>query len=95
MDILLSGGGESGLVESKTEGYFKMQIGSDLNLFSINQDAPIDHEDVLREVKIISARVELKDERERSPLPSHPTVYKLARWFRDNQRSSIAPSKPS
>jgi hypothetical protein len=92
----MNGGNGAGFVEPKTEGYFKMQIGSDLNLFSVNQDASISMEDVMLEVERISVKVELRQEGDRSPLPSsHPTVRKLARWFVENQQSRAAPQKPS
>jgi hypothetical protein len=96
MNAPLNGGDGVGLVEPKTEGYFKMQIGSDLKLFSFNHDASISMEDVLWEVEHISTKVVLKPKDDRSPLPSsHPTVYKLARWFVENQQSRAAPQKPS
>ena len=96
MNAPLNDGDGAGCVEPKTEGYFKMQIGSDLNLFSVNQDSSISREDVLMEVERISARVELKPESDRLPLPlNNPTVRKLARWFVENQQSRTAPQKPS
>jgi hypothetical protein len=96
MNTPLNGGNGAGFVEPKKEGYFTMQIGSDLNLFSVGQDSSISRGDVLMEVERISTRVELKPESDRLPLPlSNPTVRKLARWFVENQQSRAAPQKPS
>jgi len=76
----------------KAEGYFKMQIGEFLDLVVIyGQDPPVEHESVPRLVEGLSARVELKQEKERSPLPQgRLTVSKLARWFKENQLADTA-----
>ena len=96
MDTPLNSGDGAGFVEPKTEGYFKMQIGGFLNVMAVNQDHAITQGDIPGILENISARVELKPENDRSPIPvSHLTVSKLARWFVENQQSRAAPQKPS
>ena len=96
MDTPLNSGNGVGFVELKTEGYFKMQIRGFLNVMVVNHDQAITQGDIPGIVENISARVELKPESDRSLLPSsHLTVYKLARWFVENQQSHAAPQKPS
>ena len=83
------GAGNDGL---KTEGYFKMQIGEFLDLVVIyGQDPPIDQESLPALIESLSARVELKQKEDRSPLPlGRLTVSKLARWFVENQLADTA-----
>ena len=96
MNNPLNGGDGAGLVELKTEGYFKMQIGGFLNLMVVNQDPPVERENIPSIVEHISVQVCFKPENDRSPIPlGHLTVSRLARWFVENQQSRAAPQKPS
>jgi hypothetical protein len=79
-----------------TVGHIKMQIAGILDLSIINQDPLIGAEDVLKAVENISARIELKLEQNRSPLPSGKmTVSRLAYWLYENQLPELSSQKPS